>query len=251
MSKYTQLLSEEVREKIEQYIDKNHILAHQMLPAERTFAEILDVKRLTLRKALQQMKDEGIVSAYHGKGNFLNPKKFLEDAKSFISYSAGWQSDGYTVQSKVISMTLLEANIKVSSNLGLNLGAPVYELKRIRYLDGTALFLETAYISAERCPELNKFDFEKNSLYKILEEQYGIKLVKQTHNISITTLTRQETEYLEAPEGTAAFYIKGVTCDAENNPAEYCISLNRADLYAITSKIASNVSVKQERVGQK
>ena len=235
MSKYTQLLSEQAREKIEEYIDRQKIAPHTALPAERELAKILNFNRLTLRTALRQMRDEGAIYTIHGRGNFLSSPKYLEDSKSFISYTAGWESDGYQVHSKQISLKVIEATKRISDKLDLPLGTPVYELKRVRYLDGNALFLETAYLPVKYCEGLHNYRFENRSLYKTLETEYHIKLVRQNHVISVAALTREESAYLEAPEGTSAFFIRGVTYDDTGRAVEYCVSLNRADLYAITS----------------
>ncbi len=237
MGKYINLLSEELREDIEEYIDRNQLKPGDKLPSERELAKMLGANRITVRDALRQMRYENLIYTVHGRGNFISKPYYIEDAKNFISYTAGWTSDGYEVTNRLISLNIIEADKKIAEHLEIAIGTEVYQIKRVRLLDGMELFLETAHIPTAYCPKLESFDFEKCSLYSTLEQFYQIKLIKQKHVISITKLTAPENHFLRASEGTAAFLIHGVTFDTENRPVEYCVSLNRADRYAMSSKL--------------
>ena len=231
MGRLTQFARDHVREQLEEYIETNNLSAHSALPSERTLCEIFSANRVTLRDALQEMKNEGIIHSVHGKGNFIAPPKYVEDAKSFISYTAGWEADGHHVRSKVIDLRIIEAPKKVALSLDLHIGSPVYLLQRVRYLNDIPLFLETAHLPAESCPGLENFDFGRHSLYKILENFYNIKLCEQEHTISITHLSSHEAHLLNTQENAAAFFVKQVTTDINKTPMEYCISIIRADKY--------------------
>lgn len=231
MGKLIQLVSEELYEKIEEYIAVNQLKPHDKLPSERALCELFSANRVTLRDALKHMQNEGIIYTLHGKGNFIAEPKYAEDVKSFISYSAGWEADGYEVKNKVIDFSVIEAPKKVAAALQVTIGTQVYLLRRVRHLNGIPLFLETAYIPVEYCPRLDNFNFNKCSLYSTLEDFYHITLTHQEQTISITKLNTYEAHLLNVQEGDAAFYIKGITRTSGGKPFEYCVSLNRADKY--------------------
>lgn len=109
MGKLIQLVSEDLREKIEEYIETHQLKAHDKLPSERSLCELFNANRITLREALKHMHSEGSIYTIHGKGNFIAEPKYTEDVRSFISYSAGWESDGYRTRSKVIDFYVTEA----------------------------------------------------------------------------------------------------------------------------------------------
>ncbi len=236
MSKYAQLVRESLYDKLLSYIAENRLSAGDKLPSERALCDLWGANRVTLRAALQKLADEDKVEIIHGKGNFVLQNKFVEDVKNFISYTSGWAEDGCTVHTDVIGMRQMEAHKKISTKLEIGLGKQVYELTRLRFLNEIPMFLETAYIPVEYCPGLDEFDFRHLSLYEMLEEHYGIKLVRQEHSISIAYCNAQESAYLGVSEGTAAFLSKEVTFDTSGRAVEYCISVSRADLYAISSR---------------
>ncbi len=235
MGKHVLTQSEELREKIEEYIGIHGLQPGDKLPSEREFAEILDTSRVTLRDALMRMQDEGWIQTRHGRGNFIAPPKFVEEARSFISCTSGWEADGYKVNSTVLGFVEREAGAKAARMLNIPIGEAVFELKRLRFLDGVPVFLETSNIPIVRCPELMKYDFSHNSLYAVLENDYGIKLTQQTQTFSITHLSEQEAKLLEVDQNTPAFYITGTAFDSNGVPTEYSVAINRADRYSVSA----------------
>lgn len=239
MSKHVNLLTIDIYEKIEEYIGRNCLKPHDRLPSERTLSELWGVNRLTLREAIEKLINEGKLYSLHGKGTFVAEPKYLEDVNCFISFTSGWQADGHAVSSRKLSLKRIEANRALSKNLAISPGSEVYELKRVRALNGAPLSIETAYLPAAVCPGLEKFDFEQGSLYETLEKQYGIKPAKQRQVANLAVLTRKEGEYLEAREGDAAFFITGIMTDAEGTPIEYSTAVVRADRYALQKHLSA------------
>ena len=99
--------------------------------------------------------------------------------------------------------------------------------------------LETSYVPQKYCPGLEQYDFTKVSLYATLMNDYKLSLSRHDEKISIAHLTKQEASYLHARENDAAYCIKGVTYDTSRS-IEYCITLNPADRYILTSRLQVN-----------
>jgi GntR family transcriptional regulator len=239
MSKHTNLLTIDIYEKIEEFIGRNSLNPHDRLPSERTLSELWGVNRLTLREAIEKLVNEGKLYSRHGKGTFVAEPKYLEDISCFISFTAGWQADGHAVSSRKLSLKRIKSGRTLSKSLSIPSGSEVYELKRIRSLNGSPLSIETAYLPAVICSGLEQFDFEHGSLYETLEKQYGIKPARQRQVANLAVLTKKESENLEAKEGDAAFYITGIMTDAEGTPVEYSTAVIRADRYALQKHLSA------------
>jgi len=231
MGRLTEFVSDQLREQLEEYICKNHLQPGDALPSERHLCEIFFSNRVTLRKCLQNMQQEGLIVTIHGRGNFIATPKITEDAHSFISYTSGWEADGYEVSSKVLDFFIMEAPKKIAHSLQISIGTPIYQLKRLRFLNNEPLFLETAYIPVGYCPDLMTYDFTSTSLYHTLLSRYQIHLIRQEHTIAITKLDAQEAALLDCNEGDAAFFEDGITYDVQKRPIEHCFSMCRADRY--------------------
>ena len=66
MGKLIQLVSEDLREKIEEYIVTHKLKAHDKLPSERSLCELFSANRITLREPLKHMQNEGCIYTVHG-----------------------------------------------------------------------------------------------------------------------------------------------------------------------------------------
>ena len=211
MSKYTQLVSDKLREDIEEYIDTHHLKEGDKLPSERFLAELFKANRITLRKALRQMAGEGLIYSIPTQGTFLSQPKFCENVAGFISFSSAWGEDRRRVGSKQLKFAVVDSDLKTSRLFGVPLGSKVYELRRLRLLDDVPVSIETSYLLEETCPGLIRFDFGHNrSLYQTLFEEYGIRIRQQQQNIRATKMTEEETEIFCMEPGGSVFYISAV-----------------------------------------
>lgn len=239
MSKYINLLSEEVKEKIEAYIIENELKPYDPLPSERKLAETFNVNRLTIRSALKRLRYEHHIFTQHGRGNFIAPPKIDDDTEKFCSFTDGWSADGFRTSSKVISFDKKEASLSVSSHLGIALGEKVYCLGRVRYLEDEPFLLETSFIPEKYCPGLEQYNFAVQSLYDTLIHVYDLNLKRIDETITITSLTNEESRYLNAEENDIGFCIKS-TAYNEEKVIEYCITINRADRYMMVSTLGND-----------
>lgn len=249
MSKYTNLLSEQIKEALEAYIIEQGLNPGDALPSERTLAETLGANRLTVREALKRLRNEHQIYTRHGKGNFIAAPKIVEATHKLESFTSGWTGDGYTPSSKVLVMEECEAPLSICRKLGLALGEKVFSLRRIRCLNGEPIALEHAYIPVKLVPGILNYNFEKKSLYSVLKSMYNLCPVKQEETISICHMNKSEARHLNAAEGDPAFLINGTAFDAKQ-PFEYCTTINPADRYILTSKLKSEESSRKEAANE-
>lgn len=239
MSKYTQLVSDKLREDIEEYIDTHHLKEGDKLPSERFLAELFNANRITLRKALQQMAGEGLIYSIPTQGTFLSQPKFCENVAGFISFSSAWGEGGRRVSSKLLKFAMVDSNLKTSQLFGVPLGSKVYELRRLRLLDDIPISIETSYLLEETCPGLIRFDFRHNrSLYQTLFEEYGIRIHQQQQNVRATKMTEEETEIFCMEPGSSVFYISAVGIAEDGRSIERSICVTRADRYAFGYQVS-------------
>ncbi len=238
MSKYTNLLSEQIKEALESYIIEQGLEPGDALPSERALAEKLGANRLTVREALKRLRNEHQIYTRHGKGNFISAPKIIEATHKLESFTSGWTADGYIPSGKVLLMEECEAPLSICRQLNLTLGEKVFSLKRVRCLNGEPIALEHAFIPAKLVPGIFHYNFERTSLYSILKTMYNLHPVKQEETISICHMNKSEARHLNAAEGEPAFLISSTAFDAKQ-AFEYCTTINPADRYILTSKLKS------------
>ncbi len=236
MGKYSNLLSEDVKEKIEIYIEQERLDPHDSLPSERHLAELFGVNRQTVRTALKHLRYEHRLYTVHGRGNFIAPAKYADDTSTMSSFTSGWESDGYHTKSKVLFLGIIESPLAVSTQLGLSLGSPVYALTRVRFINDDPVTYETSYLSSEICPGLDQYDFSNASLYDVLQKHFDVVPVSIDEKISAAHLSEDEKMELSS-EDDLAICVKSLAYDENGTPLEYCVAMTGADKMMLVSNL--------------
>ncbi len=242
MEKYNNLRSDRVIDAIQEYIDMNGMKAFEPLPSERKLSEMWQVSRGTVREAVARMCREGILYTLQGKGSFVAPEKEKINMKDLVSFSSAVRSQGKTPESRVIRRAIEAADRETAEALQISEGDKVHVLTRIREADGEELLLETSHIAEAKCRGLEKFHFEKASLYNVLEIHYGIYMSHQDINVRLSKATKEEACYLDIEAGDQVFVEQVITYSG-NEVMEYTKTIVDAKRVCYTISIDDKSAV--------
>jgi GntR family transcriptional regulator len=226
---------EEVVEKIEYYIDKNQLRPHDKLPSERQLCEVLGTSRTTLRSAIKRLIMEGVIYSKRGAGTFVSPQKLVRNLQDMESLSKSAVEANKVLSTNVLFADLIECNKELSKRMKLTLGSKIYCLQRLRLIDGIPSMMELAYIDYSLCKGIEQYDFSQESLYRILEEVYNVKIDHGSESLSVTYVSEQESELLDVESETPVFYITGNVYTEDEKMVEYYKSIVRADQIRFSS----------------
>ena len=112
----------------------------------------------------------------------------------------------------------------------------MWHLSRLRFADGRVLQIESSYFLVERFPDIDRFDFARDSLYRVFEQEYGVVPTQGEERIS-TTRVGEEAELLELPNETPIFRIESRTYDQDGAMLEYCRGMIRPDRVMLISRM--------------
>src|SRR5579862_6764201 len=132
-------LYQQLQRALRDAIADNRLGAEEALPPERELAEEFGVSRITVRKALDALVDEGLLNRRQGAGTFVAARPEARVEKSFSklsSFSEDMISRGRKPESVWLSRASGAVTPEESLTLGLSPGALVYRFNRIRYADG-------------------------------------------------------------------------------------------------------------------
>ncbi|MCT4707771.1 GntR family transcriptional regulator [Enterobacteriaceae bacterium H11S18] len=146
-----------------------------MLPSEKELAELYNVSRNTLRKALKVLENEGLIERRHGSGTFLRSKQFQVSVTHMDSFTEIARNEGRKPASQVLRFELQSASQEIAQRLKLAAGEPVYYAKRLRHIDNVPMQVEETWLSVNRFPDLTVSHMKK-SKFSYIEEECGIKI---------------------------------------------------------------------------
>jgi GntR family transcriptional regulator, N-acetylglucosamine utilization regulator len=199
------------------------------LPPERELAERYGCSLITVRRALSELAREARIERTRGRGTFVLRPRLELDFGSSQSFTSEMQSHGLDAETKVVAARREAAGEAVASALGLEIGAPTLYLERLRLAGGEPMLLEQVHLPADRFPGLLASDLEHNSLYGLLTERYGTRVVRAREAIEPVQLRGREARLLEQPSGRPALLVEGVAFAADGVPVEFARSYVRGD----------------------
>jgi GntR family transcriptional regulator len=184
------------------------------LPPERQLCRDFDVSRSTLRQALDELEERGLISRHQGRGTFVTRPRFQLPIVGAFSIRDAMRQHGMIVTTRVIGVQVIEASRQLASDLACLPGEPVVVIERLRTGDGDPMVLDTAHLRADLFPGLAEADLEHRSLYEILETDYGRVVAEAQETIEPVILTPRECQLLGVPPHTTALLTRRLTTDA-------------------------------------
>lgn len=204
------------------------------IPSERQLCERFKVSRTTTRRALSECVHEGWLYTVVGKGTYVARNRLEQELEPFTGFSADLRRRGIEVTSRVLGADSTKATEAVARKLGLLPRAPVFRLHRVRLASGKQLATQVAYLPEHLCPDLSRFDFVSRSLYEVLREEYGLRLVGGHTTIKAGLASHQERRLLGLDDPSAVLRTFQVTYVAHGRPIEFCKSIFHGELYELT-----------------
>jgi GntR family transcriptional regulator len=225
-----QLLQRALREAIDQHV----FGPDEALPAERQLAADLSISRITVRKAIDGLVEEGLLVRRPGSGNFINAKVEKNFAK-LTSFSEDMRARGRTPRSVWLKRSAGTVTPEEALRLRLSPGAPVYRFNRIRFADDVPMCLEYETIVASALPSLDAVDV---SMYEALEA-HGCRPVRALQRLSALLLNAEQAKLLQAKEGDAGLAVERLGFLRDGRAVEFCRSIFRGDMYDFVAELST------------
>ncbi len=224
----------QVKQKIIHNIDNGSYKEKEAIPSERELITLFDVSRITVRKAIDELVNEGYLYRIHGKGTYVKGEGDQNNLVSITSCTQDIEELGYTPRRKVLSEEVIPADAKRRTSLNLSDADQVFRLSRIYFADEEPLNFTTTYLPYKIFPDIDLYDFSKVSLYKIIEEKYGVKITKATRTIEAVSAHGELAENLDVEENVPLLQFCCTTYGLVNGkeiPIEYFKCCYRTDKF--------------------
>ncbi|HWT38515.1 MAG TPA: GntR family transcriptional regulator, partial [Paraburkholderia sp.] len=135
------------------------------LPTEHALCDSHNVSRITIRQALERLRQEGWVEKIHGQGTFVKKSRAVQNIGALQSFSEAMTPLGHRVSNRVISARVVGVNSQLASRLQLDTLARVTEIQRVRMLDGAAVSFEVTYAAREVGEQLIAADLASRDIF--------------------------------------------------------------------------------------
>jgi len=204
----------------------------QALPSERTLSELLNVSRVTARKAIDQLVDQGLVVRRRGSGNYIAPR-IEQPLSNLTSFSEQLQQRGYTPKSRWLKRAIVTASADEQMSLALSPSSKVARLERLRMADDVVMAYEVSVLPQHIVPKPEAIG---DSLYAFLEST-GKAPARALQHIRAMNAPAELAQQLEVPEGQAVLFITRIAYLDSGEAVELTHSYCRSDHYDFVAEM--------------
>lgn len=230
----------QISEILRNQIRKGDYAAGDLLPSEHDLMVDYSVSRNTAQRAIEDLVRDSLAVRKQGKGTFV-PKSIVEfGLHRLTSFSEEMQFKGLQPSAKVLVLGTIQADAYIAKYLEIELNDPIYQLIRVRYGDDNPMAFQRSYLPVSLCEGLDRYDFSRESLFTVLEEQFHLKISWQNQYIKPSISRQSEAEPLEIEVGTPLLFLEGVAYLERDIPIEYKKIYYRSDLYDFSMRSTRN-----------
>ncbi len=211
------------------------------LPSEELIGKEYEVSRITVRRALSALEQEGLISRKRGKGTFVSEKTRSLESPRLSGSIEDIISIGIKTKTKVIDISWVEAPENVKERLNLQTQDQTLRIEKVRLIKGTSFSHVFNYLPPEIGKNIPSDKLTEKPLLMILEDDLDIKTDTAIQTIEATIADAQVAALLGIRFGESLLKVERTVFDVKQKPVEYVSILYRADKYFYT------VYLKRER----
>lgn len=218
---------------MKQKIETDEYEFQELLPSEHMLIEQYHCSRNTIRRAISELVKDGYVQTLQGKGvrNIFQPVSqnsfTLGGIESFKESAIRNHKKGTT---KVLLFTELTIDEKLSRKTGFDVGASVYYIQRLHYMDDKPLILNHNYFLKDVVKGLTK-EIAEQSIYEYLEQTLHVSIVTSKRMMTVERMTQIDEKYLELGDYNCLAIITSQTYNSDGVMFEFTQSRHRPDYF--------------------
>lgn len=213
---------------------RQHYQCGDYLPAEHQLAERYEVNRHTLRRAIDELVVRGWVQRRQGVGVLVLMRPFDYPLHAQARFSQNLLEQGSHPTSERLISVLRPTVSHIADALGMEEGQQVIHLRTLRRVNGVPVCVIDHFL-----PDLSWWgtlqNFTSGSLHGYIQQHLGRELSRTQTRISARRAQAKESRLLEIATHAPLMCVRTLNhCEGQSQPAEYSVSLTRADMIELT-----------------
>lgn len=226
----------QIQEYIAEKILSGELPPETRISSERELSQELGVSRMTVRRSLTELVNEGLLERRHGAGTFVAKPKVTYTAVELMDYAQALRSRGLSVARQLLEFSEVPASRRLAERLMVEIGHPLYHVVLLHFANRVPVVLERTFLSCQRCPDLHEYDLEKTSITDLLIIGMNMQLTCNDQEIEAVVASDVTARQLRVEEGFPLLMVSRTVLRLEDGlPVQYSQDLLRSDYARIKS----------------
>ena len=210
---------------------------NEQLPFEKELCEKYNVSKMTVKKALDLLVNDGLIIKRRGSGTFVKyiTEKEIQriiEKKQFSGLTT--TSIGHKVTSKVLEFKIINATKEIADILKIEEDEFIYFVHRVRYVDDKAVVIEKTYIPLNLIPGMKLADVKK-SIYGYIKDKLGLNIQSAHSTVRAMKSDELDRKYLNLEKDEPILEVERVAYLDNGKVFEYSFSRHRYDKFEFKS----------------
>lgn len=202
-----------------------------LIPSEAKLQSRYGVSRITVRRAIAELENDGYVQRKKGKGSIVTKREKYRDIFAFKSFSDDTRDKGETPGSIILELRNVTANNQVARALDIKAGEEVIFVKRLRLMNGRVVAMHDTFVSGRYGFKIESEPGDSTlSLYEVYEK-HGIELSHAEETIEVMMPSPDIQQHLFISSHEPVFYRERITYDIDGKPVEFSQNHYRGDRF--------------------
>lgn len=214
---------QQIKEDIKKLIKDGTYKAKDKIPSEQELIREFNASRITVRRAIEELCNEGYLIKMQGKGTFVSSprihRKIIGMTGWLRSFTNACKDEGMEAGARVLKRQIVPARKSEREFFGLEEGALLLFIERVRTADGIPILLENHLFPYEKYKDLLSVDLKDASLFEVVEEMYGEKFTNvKSRSIEIAKASAEIAKVMNVPLNEPLFYMNVLFLNQEYQP---------------------------------
>lgn len=233
------MIYKNIAEQLRSRINSAEFRVGEALPAEKRLAQEFAVSRMTVRKAIEVLVEEGLVERRHGSGTYLLQKDVQHESHALNSFAEHMRLIGRTTNNEVVDFRIIPAPPAIARQLRLKVDESIYFIRRIRYVDGKSCMLEDSYLPVSPFPELSVKHLQ-GSKFAYIEDEKHIEIAGCYEVFSPILADASVARLLKVGEGTPLLQMTSLSQSVDGAYLDFSIMIYNVHDYQVSFYMQRN-----------
>jgi GntR family transcriptional regulator len=226
----------QVRESIREQIAGGVLQPGEKLPPEEELAARMGASRMTVRRGILDLIDEGVLYRRRGVGTFVAHRHIDRNHNRLAGYLESAAEEGFAPRIEVLAREITGAKLVVARALNLREGEPVVRVRTLRLADEEPLAIHDEHVPYRLYPDILDAAIETRQLWELLSDR-GYPVKRAVQRVEARLADEEIAQLLGIEEGAPILYKLRTVFSEDGKPVEFAVCYNRGDRYSLTTTL--------------
>jgi GntR family transcriptional regulator len=207
------------------------------LATEDQLLQRFEVSRITVRRAIQNLVQRGLLEIRRGRGTFVLEPRIEAELTKLSGFVEDMNAAGRKASARVLSQGVVSATAMIAEHLQLGRGTRLMRIERVRLADGIPVSFDQTYLPLALGRKIVRNDLRMHPIFALLEEEYGVPLLEADYALEAVAASKVVAEALQVTVGTPIFQIERTSRTTNYEPIDYEVLSYRGDLVRFVTKL--------------